>query len=197
MKKFGLITVFLMVLGVSAFAQAGSGYFAVLPGYQFSSNSADSGYVMSLDGGYFYNDNWGLHLGLNYNEGKFSYDNHDYWVMYPYTVDGWDHGYKDSFYILEVGPELAGNAGKGQLYWQVINVGHTFGAANNGWTWGTAAGYRYPINDKVGLNVQGTYHRVNGMGYDNNDYWLGYGDLFDENFDCNLWDIRFGVIWKF
>lgn len=176
MKKIGLMFAFLMIFGVSAFAQGGSGYFAVLPGYQFSSGEVDSGYVVSLDGGYFYNDNWALHCGLMYNEGQYDFGE----VLMPTTPPTWwDLQYKDSFYILEMGPELAGNLGRGQIYWQVFNLGHTFGAEdNNEWTLGTAAGYRYPINEKVGLNFQTAYHRV-------------------DNWDTDHWDMRLGVIFRF
>jgi hypothetical protein len=177
MKKFGFMFAFLMIMGVSIFAQSGTGYFDVLPGYQFSSSKVDGGFVASLDGGYFFSDNWGLHMGLQYNEGKFDFgkkgSEKDWWF------DKFDEGKgKDSFYIFEIGPELAAKAGKGQVYWQIVNVGHTFGANNNEWSWGTAAGYRYPINENWGLDVQAAYHRVN-------------------SWDTNHWDIRTGVVFKF
>jgi hypothetical protein len=169
MRRFGLMLLLVFAFSISALAQGGSGYFAVLPGYQFGSGDTDSGFVTSLDGGYFYNDNWALHMGLNYNEGKFDFGE----VLLPTNPPTlWDLKYKDSFYIFELGPELAGNLGKGQIYGQ-FNVGHTFGAESNEWTYGAALGYRYPINDKVGVNVQTTYHRVNDWDTDHLDVRLG------------------------
>lgn len=175
MKKICLLSVFVMFLSFSAFAQAGSGYLSILPGYQFSSGDVDDSFVMSLDGGYFFNDNWGLHLGLIYDEGKFDFGK----VLLP-TVPPtwWEVKYKDSFYVFEIGPELAGEVGKGQMYWQIINLGHTMGLDENEWTYGTAVGYRYPINDKWGFNVQGGYHRV-------------------DDYDTDHWDLRLGFTYKF
>jgi len=171
MKKYLLMTLACIFLGAAAFAQGGSGYFAVLPGYQFSSGETESCFVGSLDGGYFYNDNWGLHVGLNYNSGEFNL--HDLGFGHKHYPYSWmDDVYKDSFYIFEIGPELAGNVGPGQLYGQ-FNLGHTFGAENNEWTYGLACGYRFPINDRVGINVQGTYHRVNDWDTDHLDLRLG------------------------
>lgn len=169
MKRYFLIALTVAFLAIPALAQGGTGYFAILPGYQFSSSEVESCFVGSLDGGYFYNDNWGLHMGLNYNAGEFDFNDFGLGHL-PYS---WvDDVYKDSFYIFEIGPELAGNVGPGQLYGQ-LNIGHTFGAEENEWTYGVACGYRFPINDRVGINVQGTYHRVNDWDTDHLDLRLG------------------------
>lgn len=170
MKKFFAVGLFI-IFGVAIFAQGGTGYFSILPGYQFSSGDVDSNFVMSLDGGYFYNDNWGLHLGLMYNEGKFDFGK----VLLPTVPPTFlDLKYKDSFYIFELGPEFAGNVGKGQLYWQIFNLGHTFGANSNEWSYGTAVGYRLPINDKWDFSFQGAYHRVDDWDTDHVDFRLGF-----------------------
>lgn len=175
MKKSLLVMVLFVFCSFAAMAQAGTGYFSILPGYQFSSDEVDDSFVFSLDGGYFFNENWGLHLGLMYNEGKFDFGK----VLHPTVPPTWvDLSFKDSFYIFEIGPELAAEMGKGQLYWQIINVGHTFGADSNEWTYGTALGYRFKINDKWSFNLQGAYHRV--------DDW-----------DTNHWDLRLGFTYKF
>lgn len=159
MKRICLVSLFVMFLSFATFGQAGSGYLSILPGYQFSSGDVDDSFVMSLDGGYFFDDNWALHLGLMYNEGKFNFG-------------------KDSFYVFELGPELASEMGNGKMYWQIINIGHTMGLSSNEWTYGTALGYRYHVNDKWDFNIQGAYHRVDDL-------------------DTDHWDLRFGFTYKF
>jgi hypothetical protein len=174
MKKvlmFGLLAFF----GIALFAQDGTGYISILPGYQFSSGDVDSSFVASLDAGYFFNDYWGLHCGVIYNEGKFDFGKQ---LISKKPTIWWDGKYKDSFYTFEIGPELAKAIGNGQIYWQIVNLGHTFGAEDNQWSYGTAAGYRYHFNDKWGVNCQAAYHRV--------DDW-----------DTDHWDLRVGLTFKF
>jgi len=172
-------------------------YFSVLPGYQFSTGDADSGLVASLDGGYFFTENVGLHFAYMYNEGKFKVN------VAPFG----DLKFTKSYSLLEFGPEFRTKAGeKGEIYGQ-FNLGYTFGSTginenyiityggntylvnvtgdlSNDWALGGTFGYRYFFNKKVGLDMQATYHYMNG--------------LKQEGFDAkNSWDARIGVTWKF
>lgn len=186
MKKTVLMAVLVLSLfSVGAFAQAQTGYFSILPGYQFSSSGVESGWVIGFDGGYYFNDWFGLHGGLQFNEGNFKMN-----------APGYTFKFDDAFYLLEAGPEFVGKAGeKGQIYGQ-INLGYAFGLQSSvssvnlygntytvetgsAFAYGAAFGYRYFFTDKVALNLQATYHRITG-------------DL-----DTNHLDTRVGVAFKF
>lgn len=186
MRKWFLAAL-LLVATTGVFAQADTWYFSVMPGYQFSSGEVDGGYVFSLDGGYYFTDNVALHAGFIFNEGNFSVD------VYPYGEASFD----DQFNMLVVGPEFATKAGaNGQVYFQV-DLGYAFGlnmddihvvgmtvpltgvSVDDAFCYGAAIGYRHFFNEKVALNLQGTYHRVTG------------------DWDTNHLDARIGVAWRF
>lgn len=195
MKKV-LIAVLLVVATMGICAQD-KWYFSILPGYQFSTGDADSCFVASLDGGYFFTENYGLHFAYMYNEGKFKFD------YAPYG----EFKFEKNYNLIEIGPEFRTKAGeKGEIYGQ-LNVGYTFGSTGinenyvvtvggttylvnvtgelkNDWALGAAFGYRYFFNKQVGLDLQATYHYLNG---------LKEGD-FDAK---NSWDARIGVTWRF
>ncbi len=141
MKK--LIVAAIMVLAsFGIFAQAGSQYFAILPGYSFSTGnyqestnfiygnqwyefrvngSMSNNFVGSMDYGYFFTENVGIHAGYVYNAGQFHANVH----VGPYYFG--DYKFDRSINIFEIGPEFAGPVGtNGQLFFQV-NVGYTFG----------------------------------------------------------------------
>ena len=61
MKKL-IVGVVFVLASVGLFAQS-SNYFSILPGYQFHGQYMNSSFVGSLDAGYFYSDNVGLHVG--------------------------------------------------------------------------------------------------------------------------------------
>lgn len=176
MKKTLVIAVMALALfSVGAFAQAQTGYFSITPGYQFSSSEVDSGWVVGFDGGYYFNDWFGIHGGLLFNEGNFKVN-----------VPGYgDFKFDDTFNLIEVGPEFVGKAGaKGQIYGQ-LNLGYAFGLKvagmdiNDEFAYGAAFGYRHFFTDKVALNLQATYHHVTG------------------DWDTNHFDTRVGVAFKF
>ncbi|MEJ2367756.1 MAG: outer membrane beta-barrel protein [Acidobacteriota bacterium] len=190
-KRYWLVALVALFAFVGIQAQDSPWQVSILPGYQFSSSEVDSGFVMSLDGTYFWQENFGLHAAWLYNEGKFKLG------VPPYG----DVKFSKSFSILEVGPEWDWRAGAdGKIYLQ-LNVGHTFGAGSfseiqtvkvgnslyivnvqgsldNEWTYGAAFGYRYHFNQKTAMVVQGAYHRIN-------------------NWDTDHWDIRVGVAFRF
>lgn len=182
MKK--VLIVLLLVLGsLCLYAQdSGQWYFSALPGYQFSSGHSRSSFVLSLDGGYYFNDNVGIHFSDTYNQGKYKYS----YVIYPYeyTFEG-----SSSFEIIEVGPEFGAKVGDNGKFYGQINVGYAWDTSNIGdgtyavynidWTWGAAIGYRHFFNDRVAINFQGTYHHLNN--------WVS----------SNFTDARVGVSWKF
>ncbi len=195
MKKL-LVAVLLVVATLGICAQE-KWSVSVLPGYQFSTGDADSGFVASLDGVYYFSENYGLHFAYMYNEGKFKY------TYAPYG----EFKFKKNYNLIEVGPEFKTTAGqKGEIYGQ-INLGYTFGSTSidenyivtvggtpyavhvtgelkNDWALGATFGYRYFFNKQVGIAMQATYHYMNG---------LKEGD-FDAK---NSWDARIGVTWKF
>jgi len=188
MKKVVLAVVIVLCCAVGVWAQEKTWYMDVLPGYQFKSGKVGSGFVASLDGGYFFTENVGLHFGYTYNEGKFTYEDWDWITNYTWEVSG-----KSSFGILEVGPEFSWKAGeKGRVYVQ-LNVGYTMSAKDiadaegpsggveleNNWTYGAAFGYRYFFTKKTGLAVQGAYHGVSNWG------------------SASFWDARVGVVFRF
>lgn len=169
MKK--LLIAAVLVLGcMGAFAQAHTAYFSVLPGYQINATNVDRGFVGSLDGGYYFSDNVGIHFGFAYDWGRYRYPS--YWNGYR------EFELKENFQIMEVGIEIAGDMhGNNQFYGQ-LNGGYTLGATKNEWVVGGAFGYRYYFNKTVGLNVQATYHYVN-------------------EWKVDLWDGRIGVTFRF
>ncbi len=203
MKKV-IIAGILVLAGLGVFAQAGTGYVAVLPGYQFNTGSytynyqglmtkakGEGNFVTSLDFGYFFTDKIGIHAGYMYDKG-------DYKASLSYPPFFYTPSYKFSRQVnlFEVGPEFVGQAGQnGQIYGQ-INVGYTFGGTNtkfylngqrydlgnvgsNEWAFGGALGYRYFFNSSVGLGLQATYHHINK--WEVNDFW----------------DARLGIWFKF
>jgi hypothetical protein len=204
MKK--ILVAMVLVLGTfGIFAQAGTQYFAIMPGYQFSTGSytyndgafqtkaqGQGNFVFSLDYGYFFTENVGMHVAYMYDKG-------DYKAQLTYLPLNWgtgDYKFNRTVNIFEIGPEFATQAGtNGQWYGQ-INVGYTFGsgdttfylngtkydlgnAGSNDWTLGGAFGYRYYFNNSVGIGAQIAYHHING--WDVND----------------MWDSRLGVWFKF
>lgn len=209
MKKI-LIAALLVLGSLGVFAQAGTQYFAILPGYQFSTGnyeysqdfiygghlyqyrvngSGENNFVGSLDYGYFFTENIGIHAAYVYNAGQFQanfhigpfYDN----VKFDKSVN-W----------IEVGPEFVGTVGQnGQIYGQ-INLGYTFGNSSptahtaygdyslgdfgtQTFIYGGAFGYRYYFNNSVGIAVQGTYHHMSSYPI------------------SDMWDARVGVTFKF
>jgi len=210
MKK--LIVAAIMVLAsFGIFAQAGSQYFAILPGYSFSTGnyqeatnfiygghlyefrvngSMSNNFVGSLDYGYFFTENLGMHVGYVYNAGQFHANVH----VGPYYFG--DYKFDRSINLFEVGPEFVGPVGtNGQLFFQV-NLGYTFGNSTpnihtpygdyplgdfgtQSFAYGGAFGYRYYFNNSVGIAMQGTYHHYQHFPISDN------------------WDARVGVTFKF
>jgi hypothetical protein len=210
MKKVLIAAV--MVLGsLGVFAQAGTQYFAILPGwqwstgnyeyseefiynnhwYQFRVNGAgENNFVGSLDYGYFFTDNVGIHAAYTYNAGKYHANVH----LGPYYFG--DYNFDVNLNWIELGPEFVGAVGQnGQIYGQ-INLGYTFGNStpnihimngsyplgdfgSNGFVYGGAFGYRYYFNNSVGIATQLTYHH------------------FVDFPISDLWDARVGVTFKF
>jgi len=174
----------LLVLGsLGAFAQAQTGYFDILPGYQFRTGSYDiqeglfrveghgkNNWVASLDGGWFFTDHVGIHVGYLYNPGKYKME-----FFYDGSPVG-DQNLSRKVHLLEVGPEFIWGSRTNQGYAQ-LNLGHTFGSGEtnwyyggntydlgnlggNAWAYGAALGYRHYFNDTVGLAIQGAYHHI-------------------------------------
>jgi hypothetical protein len=165
-----LIASLLLLGSLALFAQAHTGYVSILPGYQFSSQNLDNGFTGSLDAGYMFTDNVGIHLGLLFDRGGYNYP---YWWGYNKEYE-----FKHNFEIAEVGLEIAGDMhGKHQCYGQ-INAGYTMSLEANEFTAGAAFGYKYFFNKFVGLNVQGAYHYVN--------HWK-----------IDIWDARIGLTFRF
>jgi|WetSurMetagenome_2_1015567.scaffolds.fasta_scaffold02137_6 hypothetical protein len=210
MKKI-LIAALLVLGSLGVFAQAGTQYFAILPGYQFSTGnyqysqnfifnnhvyqfrvngSGENNFVGSLDYGYFFTENVGIHAAYVYNAGSFQANIH----VGPYYFG--NYKFDKSINWVEVGPEFVGMVGQnGQIYGQ-INLGYTFGNStpnlhtaygsyplgdfgSQTFIYGGAFGYRYYFNNSVGIAVQATYHHMQ-------DYPIS-----------DLWDARVGVTFKF
>lgn len=200
MKKT-MVAVLLLLGSVGIFAQAGTWYFSILPGYTFSSTAEDySGYpyyhisvktknnfVGSLDAGYFFNDNIALHFGYMYSPGDYKARLNIAGVFtQEYEIDR-------ELNVLYIGPEFAWGSKENQGYVQ-LNLGYTFGSPSsyidfygyrynmgdidNELTYGLAAGYRHYWGN-VALNLQTTWTHVND---------------WDVN---NFWDLRCGVAWRF
>ncbi|OYV99673.1 MAG: hypothetical protein B7X11_05170, partial [Acidobacteria bacterium 37-65-4] len=179
MKKI-LVAVVLVLGTMGIFAQAGTQYVAIMPGYQFSTGSytyndgmfqtkakGEGNFMFSVDYGYFFTENVGLHAAYLYDKG-------DYKANLYIPALNWSTGnYKFSRQVnlFEIGPEFATQAGtNGQFYGQ-LNLGYTFGSGDtkfyynghrynlgnvggNDWAFGGALGYRYYFNNSVGLGVQ-------------------------------------------
>ena len=196
----------LLILGtVGVFAQAGTWYFSVLPGYQFTSTGTDyhynyygvdvaertrgkSNFMGSLDGGYFFNDVVGLHFAYVYNPGNYKdklYINGGY-------IGEW--GLKRQVNLLQIGPEFVFGNKVDQGYFQ-LNVGWTFGSGNtkinfggtyydmgntgsNKFAWGAGLGYRH-FWGNTGIDVRTDWNHIQNWPVNNG------------------WDIRCGVTWKF
>ena len=169
MKKL-LIAALLLVGSFAVFAQAHTAYFSILPGYQFSSQNLDNGFTGSLDAGYLFTDNVGIHFGVIFDRGGFHYPNYFNGYM-PFEL-------KHNFEIAEIGLEIMGDThGHNQFYGQ-LNGGYTMSLQPNEATIGAAFGYKYFFNKTVALNVQGAYHYVN--------HWK-----------IDIWDARVGVCFRF
>ena len=113
----------LLILGsVGVFAQAGTWYFSILPGYQIGSSGqsyndywfhykydAKNNFQGSLDGGYYFTDNIGLHFAYVYNPGKAKvkvWDNTGWATGVPGAYIG-QFGVDRQVNILQIGPEFA------------------------------------------------------------------------------------------
>lgn len=210
MKKLILASIFLLA-GFTVLAQAGTGYFAILPGYQFSTGnyqysqnfvyaghvyeyrvygSGQNNFTGSLDGGYFFTDNIGIHFAYVYNAGQFRLNGQ----LGPYYLG--DFRFDQNISIAQVGPEFVMSHGSNsQTYFQV-NVGYTFGNSTPNFhsaygdiamgdfgtqtfVYGGAVGYRYYFTDMTGLAVQVGYNHFQ-------DYAIS-----------NFWDARIGVVFRF
>ncbi len=210
MKKLLIGSLFLM-MGLGVFAQAGTGYFAIMPGYQFSTGnyqedgfitfgnrlyqwrvngSGENNFIGSLDGGYFFTENMGLHFAYIYNAGRFQLNGH----LGPYYLG--NYKFDQNINIVQLGPEFAWRSGAdGQTYVQV-NLGYTFGNStptvhtpyghvelgefgNQTFVYGAALGYRFYFNDSVGMGVQVAYNHFQNYGI------------------SDMWDGRIGVVWRF
>lgn len=203
-----LLILLLTIFGVTfIMAQEKTFYIAILPGYQIASGNtkgsisftngelyiyqhnsirAQSGFVGTLDLGYYFTDNFGVHLDITYNNGNYEHDIIYIESAFAYNKYKMKNRYSDPFYILEIGPALARNIGdKGKIYFQ-ISFGYRLG--NDGvdnnlntfgfdvkkmqplkWVYGGAMGYRYYFNEKVGINLQLTYHNMTYHTKNNND----------------------------
>jgi len=201
MRKW-LVGVLLVLGSLGAFAQAQTGYFDVLAGYQFRTGSYDIQYgtfraeghgknnwLASMDAGWFFTEHVGLHVGYIYNPGKYKINFFD-----GSTLVG-DRNLSRKVHLLEVGPEFIWGSAVNQGYAQV-NVGHTFGSGEtlyyyngstydlgnlggNEWGYGAALGYRHYFGDTVGLAVQGAYHHI-------------------KNWEVrDAWDVRMGIAIRF
>jgi hypothetical protein len=203
MKRIAIAA--LLILGtVGVFAQAGTWYFSILPGWQFSSTSENinggwygikiegkDNFMGSLDGGYFFTDNVGLHFAYIYNPGNGKIKLYDY-----YYGDGYigEFGFNRDVNILQIGPEFVWGSKVNQGYAQV-NVGWTFGSGDthvniygnnynlgnvggNDFTYGVALGYRHYWGNTA-LAMQVAWNHI-------------------DNFTVNdPVDFRIGVTWKF
>ena len=208
--KASVIGLLVLAVGVGAFAQANTWYVAVLPGYQFSTGnyqekdyfavggnvyewrvngSGKNNFTGSLDLGYYFTDNVGVHFAYIYNQGKYQANLH----LGPYYLGNYQ--FNRSINIAEVGPEFVFGSKESQGYIQV-NLGYTFGNSTpnfqyqgvnyplgdfgtQSFVYGAAVGYRYYFNDSVGLAVQGAYHH------------LQHFPISD------LWDGRVGITFRF
>jgi len=205
-----LLGVILLVASVGVFAQANSWYFAVLPGYQFSTGnyqeadnfifgsnlyqwrvngSGKNNFMGSLDLGYFFTNNVGVHFAYLYNQGKYQANLH----LGPFYLGNYQ--FNRSLNIAEIGPEFAFGSKQSQTYFQV-NVGYTFGNSTpnfqyqgvnyplgdfgtQSFVYGAAIGWRYYFNDSVGMAIQGAYHHM-------------------QHFPISdMWDGRIGVTFRF
>jgi len=165
-----LIAALLLLGSLAIFAQADATYFSILPGYQFSAQHLDNGFTGSIDAGYMFSDNVGIHVGLIFDRGGYYYP---FWWGYNKSYQ-----LKHNFEIAEVGLEIAGDMhGHNQFYGQ-LNGGYTLSLQENEATIGAAFGYKYFFNKSVALNVQGAYHYVN--------HWK-----------IDIWDTRVGVSFRF
>jgi hypothetical protein len=195
----------LLILGtVGVFAQAGTWYFSILPGYQFSSTSENvsggwyqvkvegkDNFCASLDGGYFFNDVVGLHFAYVYNPGDGQIKLYDYYYGTGYIGK---YGFDRAVNILQIGPEFVWGSKENQGYAQV-NVGWTFGSGDthinfyghrydlgniggNDFTYGVALGYRH-FWGNTGISMQVAWNHI-------------------DNFTVNdPVDLRVGITWKF
>ena len=201
MKKW-LVGAVLLMAGLGVFAQAHTGYFDILPGYQFNTrdftvtsglfravSSGRDNWMGSLDFGWFFTDHVGLHAGYVYNPG----DYHTKLYYGPFYLG--TTRFSRNINIFEIGPEFIWGTTVNQGYFQ-LNVGHTFGGGDtkwyynghkydlgnvgsNEWLWGAAIGYRHYFTETVGMALQGAYHHI-------------------QNWEVNdAWDARIGVVFRF
>ncbi len=210
MKKI-LIAALLVLGSLGVFAQAGTQYFAILPGYQFSTGnyqqselfvynnhwyearvygSGQNNFTGSLDGGYFFTNNMGIHFAYMYNAGQFQLQGQ----IGPYYLGS--YRFDQNVSIAQVGPEFVMNHGSNsQTYFQ-LNLGYTFGNSTPSFhsdygdislgdfgkqtfVYGGALGYRYYFTDMTGINVQVAYNH------------------FQNYAISDFWDARVGVIFRF
>jgi hypothetical protein len=197
----------LLILGtVGIFAQAGTWYFAILPGYSFNSSGSyynagwyaakaegKDNFVGSLDGAYFFNDTVGLHFAYLYNPGNAKLKLYDY-TNYGGSGYVGEFGFDRNINVLQIGPEFVWGSKENQGYAQ-INLGWTFGSGNtdvniyghhydlgnvgsNDFTYGVALGYRHYWGN-TGIAMQAAWNHV--------DQWAINDPI----------DVRVGIIWKF
>lgn len=195
----------LLILGsVGIFAQAGTWYFAILPGYQFGSSGENynggwyqvkvegkDNFMGSLDGGYFFNDTVGLHFAYVYNPGNAKIKVYDYYYGSGYVGE---YGVDRSVNMLQIGPEFIWGTKENQGFAQ-INVGWTFGSGDvhlnyygtrydmgnvggNDFTYGVALGYRHYWGN-TGITMQAAWNHM--------DTWAVNDPV----------DVRVGVTWRF
>ena len=201
MRKW-LVGALCLLGSLGVFAQAHTGYFDILPGYQFNTgdynvqegiyrteNSGKDSWMGSLDVGWFFTDHVGLHGGYLYSPG----DYHARLYRGPILME--DYTFSRSTHLLEIGPEFIWGPKDNQLYFQ-LNAGHTFGSGDtkfysgghkydlgnigsNEWVYGAALGYRHYFNESVGIAMQAAYHHI-------------------QNWEINdVWDARIGVVFRF
>lgn len=189
MKRWVLVAALLMMCGTAVMSQSHTGYVAFLPGYQFSvaggktNYSVDNGFVGSVDAGYYFTDNFGLHVGSFYNDWKIKNQ-----------FGGWYWGWprSGSFYVFELGPEFVFSPAENTFVYGQINVGvaserEQYGGRSHStqFACGAAIGLRYTFNHRVGITGQVAYHRINK-----------WSPVYHDS-PAFFWDARLGIVIRF
>lgn len=182
-----MIGVALVLAGVTAFAQEGTGNFSILPGYMATEGTdqavappllgtvkLDNGFLASLDAAWYFTDHIGIHAGYIYAPADYKVEWSLAGVSQPDAV------IRSDMHVLELGPEFVFQAGsRNQLYGQ-LNVGHTLtggglnleeggnnyalgDVSDDGWTLGAALGHRHYFTESIGWTIQVAYHYLEGQ----------------------------------
>ena len=151
--------------------------------------------VYSLDGGHYFSDHFGIHLGLFNSEESDTYSSPVSQYLRPSVT------VHSRLTLVEVGPEFAFYMGDNIQLFSQLNLGYTLSGssleyryqviAQNGssftipvkrdvqWVYGVAAGFRLYFGGRLGVSVLVAYHHVGG--------WLSPSGL----------DARAGVSFRF